>query len=114
MRAIAILGVLSSILFFLIGGVLTWFGVISVINYAFAAGIIGSIASSIGLLSFASPRLTSSDLLNVEGELVEKLSTSIQSVREYENKISKNKEEIEKIERERREIELLVRQARPC
>lgn len=110
-KVISITLVLSAITFFFIGGLLTWAGIIPVMAYATAGGIIGSIASTIGLLAFASPRLTDKDVLSVEGQLVQRLADATTSVQAYENRISENIEEIQRLERDRLEIEILVRQA---
>lgn len=111
MKALAIILVVSAILFFAGGGIATWQGVLNVNTYALIGGIVGSVASTIGLLAFASPRLTDSDVLSVESKLVQRLAETTASLNEYEGKISENKEELEQLQRDRLEIELLVRQA---
>jgi hypothetical protein len=111
MKIAAIFFVLFAIIFFLVGGVLAWFGILDNGSYAFAAAIVGSVASTVGLLGITSPRLTSSDIQKVESELINKLAAAAKDVKEYEKQISTNKEEIAQLQKERLEIELLVRQA---
>ena len=52
--------------FFLIGGLIAFFGIITVEIYATLAGVLGGVASVIGLISIASPSLTTSDVRAVE------------------------------------------------
>ncbi|MGE6785434.1 hypothetical protein ACQKGL_23220 [Ensifer adhaerens] len=110
-KGLAILAVLAAMIFFVLGGILVWNGVFSVGNYGLYGGIVGSIASILSLLGFASPRLTSDDIINVENELVQKLADAAKSVKDSEKMIATNKEAIEKLERDRLNVELLVRQA---
>ncbi len=103
--------VISAILFFVGGGIATWQGALDIGTYALIGGIVGGVASTFGLLAFASPTLTDRDVLSVENQLVQRLADATSSLKEYEGKISENKEELEKLERDKLEIELLVRQA---
>ena len=111
MKAISVILVVCAALFFAGGGIATWQGLFDVQTYALVGGILGSLASVIGLLAFASPRLTDDDVLSVESQLVQRLADATTSLNEYESRISENKEELEKLKRDRLEIELLVRQA---
>lgn len=110
-KAISILVVTAAIAFFLIGGLVTWQGGLDIVTYATVGGIVGSVASTLGLLAFASPRLSDRDVLSVESQLVQRLADATTSLNDYESRISENKEELQKLERDRLEIELLVRQA---
>lgn len=110
-RALSIIVVFAAILFFVGGGIAIWQGGLAVTSYALVGGIVGSIASIIGLLAFASPRLTDKDVLSVESQLVQRLADATTSLKDYETKISVNKEELQQLQRDRLEVELLVRQA---
>lgn len=79
--------------------------------YAVFAGIIGGVASTIGLLAFISPRITGNDLRSIESELIQKLADAAKSVEDYESKTSENKEKLQELQRDQLQIELLVRQA---
>lgn len=100
-----------SAVFLTAGGVMTYFGIIDINNYALISGSLGSIASIIGLFSFFSPKFTSKDILSVEAELVQRLADATASVKKYEERISENKEELQTLEQSKLEIEMLVRQA---
>ena len=80
---------ICAILFFAGGGIATWHGLLEVNTYALIGGVVGSLASTFGLLlAFASPRLTDSDILSVESKLVQRLAETTASLNEYEDKIS--------------------------
>lgn len=111
MKVFSIILVFGAVLFFAGGGIAAWQGFLEVNTYALIGGIVGSLASTIGLLAFASPRITDRDMLSVESKLVQRLAETTASLNEYEGKISENKEELEQLKRDRLEIELLVRQA---
>ena len=97
--------------FFAIGAVLAFFGKFNVEAYIIVTGIVGSIASVIGLVALGANRLTAADVRNVEVELLKDIADQVQSAKEYEDKLETNREEISRLERERAEIELIVRQA---
>lgn len=111
MKIFAILTVSIAMIFFLVGGALCWQGIFPVESYAITAGIVGSLASTVGLLGFAAPRLTSNDFQIVESELLEKLAEATKELNEYQSKISGDKEQIAQLQQDKREIEFLVRQA---
>jgi len=110
-KLFSILIVFAAIIFFVVGGGLAFYEIISINTYALFGGIVGSIASTIGLLAFASPRLTAKDVLSVESQLVQRLADATTSLNDYEARISANKDKLEQIQRDRLEIEILVRQA---
>ena len=97
--------------FFAVGAVLAIFGKFNTDTYIIVTGIIGSIASVIGLVALGSARLTAADIRNVETELLKDIADQVQAVKEYEDKLATNREEITRLERERAEIEVIVRQA---
>lgn len=103
--------VLFAMFIFIVGGILAWFNAISTETYAVAAGIVGSLASTLGLLAFLSPRITGDDVKSIEAALIQNLADAAKSVEEYELKVSENKGKIEELTRERLQVELLVRQA---
>ena len=111
MKAFWILVVLGAVAFFVGGGIATWQGALDVHTYALIGGIVGSVASSIGLIAFALPRLTDKDMMSLESQLVQRLAETTASLNDYESRLSDNKEELEQLQRDRLEIELLVRQA---
>ena len=108
-KAIAFI-VFLCVLFFVVGGIFAASGVFPLQIYALISGLAGSLASTLGLLAFLSPRLTADDVRGVEAQLIEQLSEATSSLNAYENKIQKSKEEIDQLERLRKDIEVVVRQ----
>jgi hypothetical protein len=98
-------------LFFAVGGFLAWRGSFDTSTYIALTGLVGSVASVIGLIALASPRLTTKDIREVDADLVKGLSATMQSVRDYESRASASRQEIDRLAQQRAEIELLVRQA---
>lgn len=97
--------------FFAVGAVLAYFGQFSAETYIIVTGIVGSVASVIGLVALGAARLTADDVRNVEADLLKDIAEQVQAAKEYEEKLATNREEISRLERERVEIELIVRQA---
>jgi hypothetical protein len=103
--------VLLALAVFLAGGAAAWKGYLDISVYALLTGILGSVASVVGLISLASKRLTSSDIREVETDLLADLANTSRQLKEYEEKLAKNVEEVSRIELRRAEIEVLVRKA---
>lgn len=97
-------------LFFVTGAVLAWFGKIDPNTYIIITGIIGSIASVLGLIALGTPRLRPEDVQNVQAELYETLAEQVRAAKENEAKLALGRDELDRLERERAETELLVRQ----
>jgi vacuolar-type H+-ATPase subunit I/STV1 len=98
-------------LFFAFGALLAWRGTLETATYILVTGVIGSVASVIGLIALSTPRLTTKDLRGVETELFNTVAEHLKAAKDSEEKLATNKEELSKLQRERSEIELLVRQA---
>jgi hypothetical protein len=98
-------------LFFAFGALLAWRGTLETATYILVTGVIGSVASVIGLIALSTPRLTTKDLRGVETELFNTVAEQLKAAKDSEEKLATNKEELSKLQRERSEIELLVRQA---
>jgi hypothetical protein len=111
MRTVVRLLILILSLFFAVGAVLAWRGILETNTYIVVTGLVGSVASVIGLVTLGSPRLTTKDLRSVETELFNTVAEQLKAAKESEEKLATNKQELSKLERERAEVELLVRQA---
>jgi hypothetical protein len=111
MNTVVRITVLLTALFLAVGGFCAWRGWLDTNTYIVLAGLIGSVASVIGLIGLAAPRITAQDVRDVEADLLKDLSDTIRSVRDYEAKASASRMEIDRLAQERAEIVLLVRQA---
>ena len=111
MRKITIFLLPLCVLYFLIGLVLVWLKAVEYQNYLNGAGIVGAIASVLGLLSFARPPLTQSDIQNIEAESLSKLGDISKEIKDLEKARVATATEINNLEMQKKEMELLVRKA---
>jgi hypothetical protein len=112
MKKLIIVAIVVLCVFFIVGGIAAYFGKLDKEIYIVVTGIVGGLASVIGLIGLLSkPSITASDMRQVEVELVQGLADTMKTVSDYESRISTNKQEIDRLEKERAGIELLVRQA---
>lgn len=98
------------LVFFAVGAALAYFGKFSPETYIIVTGIVGSIASVIGLVALGAARLTAADVRNVEADLLRDIAEQVHASKEYEAKLASNREELSRLEQERAEIEQIVRQ----
>ena len=62
------------ILYFIIGAILLWSKIFPLQTYLGGAGIVGGLASVLGMLSFLRPALTSNDIQSIETDSLLKLA----------------------------------------
>lgn len=111
MRKIIILLLPSCILYFLVGGVLVWFNVFSLASFLNGSGIVGGLASVLGLISFLRPALTKSDIDSIEADSLKKLSEVTAELRALEDARVQTASQIDSLEEQKHQMELLVRKA---
>ena len=111
MRKIMLILLPLCILYFPVGAILIWIKVIEQQTYLSGAGIVGGIASVLGLGSFLRPALTRSDILNIEAESLKALGEMSSKIKKLEKTRSQTATQINDIETQKREMELLVRKA---
>ncbi|PYF01136.1 hypothetical protein BJ122_12614 [Rhodopseudomonas faecalis] len=112
MKKLVVTTIIAVCAFFIVGGAAAYFGKLDKEIYIVVTGIVGGLASVIGLVGlFSKSSITANDMRKVEVELVQGLADTMKTVNEYESRISTNRQEIDRLEKERAEIELLVRQA---
>jgi hypothetical protein len=99
------------VLYFIVGLILVWAQVIDQPTYLNGAGIVGAIASVLGLLSFLRPALTSADIKNIEAESLAKLGEISTEIKGLEQARAEAATEINNLEIQKKEMELLVRKA---
>ena len=116
------IAIVAALMYFALGGLMIYFGNLTVESYALFGGIAGSIASILGLVSLSRPALTQSDIENVEIDALRKLTETSSQLKDIEQRrldeIQKlesarvvTQEQIEQLGRQKREMEVLVRQA---
>lgn len=99
------------ILYFLVGAILMWTNVIEQQTYLAGAGIVGAVASVLGLFSLVRPVLSRTDIENIEAESLQKLGEVSAEIRRLEEARSETATQINDLEAQKREMELLVRKA---
>ncbi|NQT21728.1 MAG: hypothetical protein HQ592_18625 [Planctomycetes bacterium] len=99
------------LLYLLVGAILMWTGLLEQQTYLAGAGIVGAIASVLGLLSLLRPALTMSDIQYLEVESLQKLSDVSSETKKLEDARSHTATQITDLETKRKEMELLVRKA---
>lgn len=111
MRRIIIILLPLCIIYFLVGAVLIWTKLLDQQTYLAGAGIVGGIASVLGLLSFLRPALTRSDIQNIETESLNKLGEVSSEIKKLEEARCLAATQISDLETQKKEMELLVRKA---
>jgi len=111
MRRLILILLPLCIMYFLVGAILMWTNVLDQTTYLTYAGVVGGIASVLGLLSFVRPALTQTDIQNIEAESLQKLGEVSVEIKRLEEARSKTATQITDLETQKREMELLVRKA---
>lgn len=99
------------ILYFIFGAILLWNNILLLETYLGGAGIVGGVASVLGMLSFLRPALTRSDIQNIETDSLIKLAEVSSEIKKLEEERSKTATAINDLEKQKKEMDLLVRKA---
>ena len=121
-RILLMLLICGALLYFAIGGGCVWFGYFSADKYASIGGLVGSVASIIGLVSLSRPALTQTDISQIEIESLKKLAETsaelkqletvrIQEMQRLETTKVVTAEQIQQLKQQKEEMEYLVRKA---
>lgn len=121
-RALVTILVAAAILYFTIGGVTVWVGWFTVEWYALCGGIVGSIASTLGLVSLSRPSLRQEDLEGIQLDSLQKIAEASKEISELEskreselNRLEEAKvlthEQIQSLEEQKSRMEVLVQRA---
>ena len=98
LRATVATLILVCLLYFIIGGLLALIGWFPVEKYVFTGGVVGGIASVLGLISLARPVLNQRDLDNVTSDSLRSLAETSDKIKELEEARAVTKEEIDTLE----------------
>ncbi|MCH7729498.1 MAG: hypothetical protein IH991_23935 [Planctomycetes bacterium] len=83
-RSIAVILIALAVLYFAVGAVLVWYEWLAVESYALAGGIVGSLASILGLLSLSRPSLQQSDLEQLDTQSLRSIADATEELRSLE------------------------------
>ncbi len=111
MRKTFVIVILLCIVYFIGGWTAVHFGIFDKNLYFSYAGIVGALASVVGLLSFIKPPLTKTDIQEIEIELLRSLAETSGQLKKLEKERTKTKEELGDLELRRKEMELSVKKA---
>ena len=109
MRRIFQAVVLLCVLYFVVGWIGTRYGWVTSDQYFAYAGLVGSLASVVGLISLTRPALSSRDLEGIEADNWKAVAESAKRLEELNAARTKNKQDLDSLEQKRQEMELLVR-----
>lgn len=111
MRRIFAAIILLCIVYFLGGWIAVHYGWFENETYYSYAGIVGGLASVVGLLSFTRPTISHSDLKALELDSLKSITDTSEKLQELERKRAEKEGEIEDLDLKKQEMELLVRKA---
>ena len=111
MRVVVSSLVVLCVLYFIVGGVATLLGFLEAQKYTLFAGIVGGLASVLGLIALARPSLQQADLEDLELQSLRKLAAASEEITQLERARLARKQEIDSLEARRREMEFLVQKA---
>ncbi len=111
MRRIFAIIILLCIAYFIGGWVAVHFGVLTKDTYYSLAGIVGGLASVVGLFSFTKPALTKTDLQEIEIDSLKSIAKTSDELEELEVEREKTEEALGDLRLQKKEMELLVKKA---
>lgn len=111
LRRIAILLILLTAIFFAVGWVFVSNGAIDQTTYINLAGIVGGLASVIGLIGLVRSPLTRRDFENVEWESLAKIAETEKQLASLDGKKAQAHSELQQLTRTREELADLVKKA---
>ncbi len=111
MRRIFAIIILLCITYFIGGWLAVHFGVLNKDTYFSFAGVVGGLASVVGLFSFTKPNLTKNDLQEIEIDSIKSIAKTAEELEELEVAREKTEEELGDLKLQKKEMELLVKKA---
>src|SRR3990172_1852919 len=89
--------VVLCVLYFIVGGVATLLGFLEAQKYTLFAGIVGGLASVLGLIALARPSLQQADLEDLELQSLRKLAAASEEITQLERARLARKQEIDSL-----------------
>lgn len=111
MRRVFAIIILLCIAYFLGGWIAVHFELLNKETYFSLAGVVGGLASVVGLFSFTKPALTKTDLQEIEIDSIKSIAKTTDELNELEEKREKTQEELGDLRLQKKEMELLVKKA---
>jgi hypothetical protein len=111
MRRLFAFLILGCIAYFVLGWGAVYFEWLPKDTYLTYAGIVGGLASVLGLLAFTRPTLTNSDLRELELNSLKSIAETTEELQQMEQQRTQTREEIASLDTKKKEMELLVKKA---
>ncbi|MBD8877444.1 hypothetical protein [Roseibium polysiphoniae] len=111
MKKISAIIIIICLIYFVVGFAAVQFSIVSNDFYLKYAGVVGGLASVIGLISFTRPGITTDDLQKIEAESLRSIAETTDKIEKLEIKRATTKDEIDSLDQRKKEMELLVKKA---
>jgi len=103
------IGVLFCIAYFLLGLIAVHFNILNQDDYNRYASVVGGLASIFGLLAFTQPRLTTSDLRQVEIDALRQVSQAVGELKQREGELAESGKQLNDLELRKAEMKLIAK-----
>jgi len=103
--------IVACLLYFLAGGGLAWAGWFPTEKYIVIGGIVGGLASVLGLFSLARPPLSQEDIAGLEIQSLKRIAETSEEISKLENARNAAQAQIGSLEEQKRQMEFLVQKA---
>ncbi|HCE57645.1 MAG TPA: hypothetical protein DER09_07480 [Prolixibacteraceae bacterium] len=111
MKRIASIVIIIAVIFFIGGYILVILGKLEQAQYNQIATIVGGVASILGLLGLALPRLKTSDIKSIEIETLKNLAKTAEEIQKKEAELNIKQNDLTRLELQKQELEFIVKKA---
>lgn len=111
MKRIAIIVIIIAVIFFIGGYILVIMGKLEQTQYNQIATIAGGVASILGLLGLALPKLKTSDIKLIEIDTLKNLAKTAEEIQKKEAELYIKQNDLTRLELQKQELEFIVKKA---
>ncbi|MNU35788.1 hypothetical protein D3C71_243940 [compost metagenome] len=111
MKKIAILFIIITVLFFIVGYIFVILEKLEQTHYNQIATVVGGVASILGLLGFVLPSIKTSDIQSINVATLKNLAKTAEEIQKKEAELNNKQNDLTKLELQKQELEFLVRKA---
>ena len=108
MKRIASIVIIIAVIFFIGGYILVILGKLEQAQYNQIATIVGGVASILGLLGLALPRLKTSDIKSIEIETLKNLAKTAEEIQKKEAELNIKQNDLTRLELQKQELEFIL------
>ncbi len=103
--------IVACLFYFVGGGIAVWAGWLTTDRYVLIGGIVGGLASVLGMLSLARPSLSQEDLAGLELQSLKRIAETSEEIKKLEVARLATQQQIGTLEAQKRQMEFLVQKA---